>query len=346
MKRVADGIYQLVTPFPEFSQEEALRLRAELEAHPRVTKSLPYVLPYLIRDGGEALLVDCGWNTAAAQAALAAEVEAAGTSLADVGTLLVTHAHPDHGGMAGWLREQAGCRVLLHEREAATVESRYVHPELLLDQVRGWLRRHGLPEEELQELTQASMPVRGFVAPVSPDQALAGGEELRVGGFVFEVIWTPGHAPGHVCLYERNHQFLLSGDHVLPSITPNVSLHPQQPGNPLGAYLESLARVEQLTVRRLLPAHEWDIEDFQGRVRAIRVHHEERLAEMLAAVGEGATAAEVARRVVWTTGRYETFPPFMRRAAIGETLAHLEYLVEQGELRAVEADGVVRFTRG
>jgi glyoxylase-like metal-dependent hydrolase (beta-lactamase superfamily II) len=344
VRRIAEGIAQLVTPFSEFSQEEALRLREDLEAHPRVTKGLPYVLPYLITSGGESLLVDCGWNTDAARAALEDEVRAAGANLADIGAVLVTHAHPDHGGMAGRLRNEFGCRVLLHEQEEAFLASRYASPGGLVEDVRRWLCRHGVPAEEAVQLAEGSLSMRPYVADLTPDWRLTGGEELRVGAFVFEVIWTPGHAPGHVCLYERNHKLLLTGDHVLPTITPNVSLHPQQPGSPLAAYLTSLARVEQLDVARMLPAHEWDIGDFQGRVREIRAHHEERLQVMLAAVDPGgSTAAQVAQRVAWTTGRYEDFPPFMRRAAIGETLAHLEYLATQGMLRTIETDGVACF---
>lgn len=225
MKRIAGGIFQLVTPFPEFSHAEALALRADLEAHPRVTKELPYVLPYLIVGRGEAALGDCGWNTDAAHAALAAEVRAAGGALAVVGTLALTHTHPDHCGMAGRLQAETGCTVWLHEREAAVLGSRHAAPDALVVEVERWLGRHGVPAVDAARIARASLPVRGYVAPLTPDRTLRGGEALMVGAFVFEVLWTPGHAPGHVCLYERNHRVLLAGDHVLPTITPNVSLH-------------------------------------------------------------------------------------------------------------------------
>ena len=122
-----------------------------------------------------------------------------------------------------------------------------------------------------------------------------------------------------MCFYERKHRFILTGDHVLPSITPNVSLHPQQMGNPLGDYLASLRRLESLDVDKVLPAHEYEFKDLRGRVNEIVEHHDMRLDEMRAIVGaDGATAYDVASGIVWTTGTYDSFSFWMRRAAISE----------------------------
>src|SRR3989304_976853 len=140
--RIIDGIYQLLTPFPQFSIADAKALRHELQEHPRVTKGLPYVLPYLIKDGDDTVLVDCGWNTDSAYQALE--------------------------------------------------------------------------------------------------------EGMKGGYFDFETTWTPGHSPGHICLYEPNRKILLTGDHVLPTITPNVSIHAQTHGSPLGDYMRSLELLEDL----------------------------------------------------------------------------------------------------
>ena len=104
-----------------------------------------------------------------------------------------------------------------------------------------------------------------------------GGEQLPIGRFEFEVWWTPGHSPGHICFLERGKKFILTGDHVLPTITPNISLHPQQQGNPLGDYIASLKRLEDLDVDTVLPAHEYSFTDLRGRLREIEQHHDERL---------------------------------------------------------------------
>jgi hypothetical protein len=134
---------------------------------------------------------------------------------------------------------------------------------------------------------------------------------------------------------------------VLPTITPNVSLHPQQRPNPLQDYLDSIEVVAKLKVKEVLPAHEWDFKDLQKRLTEMRVHHVSRLDDMLVAVGnEGTvTATDVARRVQWTTGSYDSFQAWMKRAAIGEALSHLMYLVSQGRLVSSEEDGRLLFQR-
>lgn len=345
MKRIQEGIWQIVAPFPDFTRHEAYKQREELEAHPRTTRGLPYVLPYFIVSKGETMLVDCGWNTDDGYAAIKEQLQEIGSDSSEIGDLVITHAHPDHCGLAGRLKAEAGCTVWMHELEVGILGRRDFSPEKLLEEMDRWSKRHGAPPGDRPEIDSGSMPMRHFMAPVEADRPVKGGERLNVGDFVFEVIWTPGHSPGHICLYEPNHRLLLSGDHVLPSITPNVSLQPHQQTSPLAEYIESLERIADLKVDRMLPAHEWDIDWFQRRIQELRDHHSKRLEAMLADVGsEGAvTATEIAQRVRWTTGSYENLSPWMQRAAIGETLAHLQYLVEQGRLVEIEEDGLVSF---
>jgi glyoxylase-like metal-dependent hydrolase (beta-lactamase superfamily II) len=190
------------------------------------------------------------------------------------------------------------------------------------------------------------MPVRAFVDAVEPDEVVWGGERLPIGRFEFEVWWTPGHSPGHICFLERAERFILTGDHVLPTITPNISYHPQQTGNPLGDYIASLERLEALDVKTVLPAHEYTFTDLQGRLRSIELHHEQRLQEMLDVIGDAPrTAWYVAGRVKWVTGTLDSFSPWMQRAALGETLSHLEYLVTENRLEKFTEDGVQHYAR-
>ena len=346
MKRIQEGIYQIVSPFPEFSREEAYRLRTDMEQHPRVTKGLPYVMPYAITSRGETLLVDCGWATDDSHAALAEQMHEIGLGIEDIGKLVLTHAHPDHCGLAGRLHDEAKCQVFMHEIEVDFLRTRYTAPEDILEKMGVWLKANGVEQEDVEDLERGSMPLRFFVSTVMPDMPVQGGEQIDVGDFSFEVIWTPGHSPGHICLYEPNHRLLISGDHVLPMISPNVSLHPQQRENPLQDYIESLEKIRDLKVDRVLPAHEWDIDWFKKRVEELIGHHGGRLDEMVAAVGvEGeATAADVARRIRWNTGSFDSFAAWMKRAAIGETLAHLRFLSGKGRLKEYEREGVTYFS--
>src|SRR3989304_4033604 len=99
--------------------------------------------------------------------------------------------------------------------EAGLVYSRYVRSDGLLEQVRSWLTRNGVPEDEVDCLTKASLALLGFVGQVEPDRLLDDGDKLQVRDGSLETLWTPGHAPGHLCFYFAEKRLLLSGDHVL-----------------------------------------------------------------------------------------------------------------------------------
>ena len=344
--QILEGVYQLVTPFPNISYEDAKKWRDDLGNKPRWIKTLPYVLPYAVHSKGEVMLVDNGWNTDPAHEALEDGLNQHDLSIKDVTQLVLTHVHPDHFGLTGRVKEESGCQVIMHSREAAFIDSRYIHPDELIGQMKEFMHHHGVPTETSGDMARGSMGMIDKVAPSSPDLTLEGGEHIKVGDFDFEVIWTPGHAPGHVCLYEPNRKILLTGDHILPTITPNVGKHTQSAENPLGDYMRSLEKVENLDVEYVLPAHEFDIKELKKRVMEIRAHHEERLEEMMRCVGEGgATAYDVASRVVWTTGRLADFEPWMQRAAVSETLAHLEYMEELGQVRSEQGeDSVIRWS--
>lgn len=334
--KIIDGIYQLLTPFPQFTFEDAKALRRQLQDHPRVTKGLPYVLPYLVKDGDDTVLIDCGWNTDSAYAALETGMKEHGSHPNEITKLVITHVHPDHYGMAGRLKQLSSCELILHEKDAEVITARYFAPKGLVDDMASFMENNGVPPMESPNMSRGSMGMIGMVAAVPPDTEVKGGETFKVGDFDFEIIWTPGHSPGHICLYEPNRKILLTGDHILPTITPNVSINTQTHGSPLGDYMRSLHLLVDLDVDIVLPAHEFEIHDLKKRVHEIEGHHEERLNEMVNCVDSGgSTAWEVAGRVKWATGTLKDFEAHMQRAAVGETLAHLEYLFEQGRLAKV-----------
>ena len=324
--QIMDGLLQLKVPIPN--------------------NPLGWVLPYLIEGHDGWTLVDSGWNVPEAWDALEQQLHDAGVPFSKLKTLLVTHIHPDHYGLAGRVKESSGAKVVIHQRERDLIRSRYRDPSQLLATMGDWLQMHGVPKEGIQDLKESAMPVRAYVDPVEPDEVVWGGERLEIGRFEFEVWWTPGHSPGHICFLERKQKFILTGDHVLPTITPNISLHPQQQGNPLGDYIASLERLENLDVKTVLPAHEYTFTDLNARLRSIEVHHRERLDEMMGVIGRTPrTAWYVASKVKWATGSFDTFSSWMQRAALGETLSHLDYLVLEGELAKFMQDGVQHYKK-
>jgi glyoxylase-like metal-dependent hydrolase (beta-lactamase superfamily II) len=199
----------------------------------------------------------------------------------------------------------------------------------------------GAPAEELDSMQNASMPVLPFVTQGRPDVLMEDGDKPEVPGWDLQAIWTPGHSPGHVCFWEAGNRLMLSGDHVLPRITPNISFHPQAGDNPLGDFLKSLDKVGGYEAEEVLPAHEHRFVGLQDRVDELKNHHEQRFQEAIAAIKSGTdTAWGIAEHLKWSRP-WNRIEGFMRRAAVSETLAHLRALEERGVLRPVEGEPVL-----
>jgi glyoxylase-like metal-dependent hydrolase (beta-lactamase superfamily II) len=301
---------------------------------------LRYVFVYLFESEAGAYLVDSGWNTDDAYETLRVGLSQAGFEMSDVRGVMVTHIHPDHYGLAGRVREASGAWVALHPADAALISDRYDDPTWLLERMGSMLGRMGAPDEELEELKQASMPVRALVTWVQPDVLLEDGDQPKVEGWNLTAIWTPGHSPGHLCFWEPRYGLMLSGDHVLPRITPNIPFHPQAGDDPLGDYLRSLERIVGYAAQEVLTGHEHRFVGLQERLYELQAHHQHRLAEVVAAVRDGQTTAwEVAARMEWSRP-FERIRGFMRRAAVGEAIAHLRALSRRGVLRELAGEPI------
>lgn len=295
---------------------------------------LRYVLVYALDLGSGVALVDAGWDTADAWEALTAGLAVMGAAVADVVAVVVTHIHPDHYGLAGRVRAASGAWIGLHPADAALLRDRYEDVDGLVSSMRALLSVCGTPPDLLPDLAEASMQIRSFVSMAPPDRLLGDGEMLGLTGWDLRTIWTPGHSPGHLCLYSDERRILLSGDHVLPRITPNISFHSQQVPNPLGDYLASLDRLRLLQPEEVLPGHEYRFRGLAARVDEIERHHAERLDEIERALqlGPGTTVWDLATSLGWSRP-WDEMPAFLQRAANGETLAHLVLLEQRGRVR-------------
>jgi glyoxylase-like metal-dependent hydrolase (beta-lactamase superfamily II) len=296
---------------------------------------LRYVLVYVLETNGGVALIDTGWNTEEAWKALNEGLAVVGCTVRDVRAALITHIHPDHFGLAGRVRQVSDAWVALHPADAALLPARYgMDVPQLLAEMRAFLQTCGVPQDVLDELTEASMGVREFVALTQPDVLLEDGRRVDLAGWNLHALHTPGHSPGHVCFHDRDRRLLISGDHVLPRISPNIALHAQQPSNPLADFLDALQRTRALDVDEVLPAHEWRFRGLSARVDQLAAHHDARLAEVAAVLQRfpGATCWAVTLELSWSRDWAE-IRGYMRRAAVGETLAHLALLESRGRVR-------------
>jgi len=320
---VIPGVYHLKVPIPD--------------------NPLGYLNCYVLRGKEGWLMVDTGWYTQEAFRALEDQLKALGSGVEEIRQIVVTHMHPDHYGLAGWLIQLSGARLAMHHWEKALIESRYLKYDELLAQMAVIMRRNGVPEMSLPRMQRISLEVLGFVLPAMPHITLFGGETLSSDGFSLEVVWTPGHSPGHICLYAPEKKLFFSGDHILPVITPNISYHAQSGDNPLGDYIASLKKLENLEVSLVLPAHEHTFSDLRGRIAQILHHHEERKEAVLQAMrGRPLTAWDISPLIPWNTGGvpWEKLGALDQRIAVTETMAHLIALRYDGRVQKLERDGV------
>ena len=183
------------------------------------------------------------------------------------------------------------------------------------------------------------MAVKSLVTMAEPDVLFEDGKDIDLPGWPLRTIWTPGHSPGHVCFYSDDRRLLISGDHVLPRITPNISVHSQQIANPLGDYLDSLRKVDGLGTEEVLPAHEYRFSDLSSRLEEIAAHHAARLEEIVQVLRDhpGSTAWEITLLLRWSRP-WDEIAPFMQRQANGETLAHCVVLELRSRIRREGTD--------
>jgi glyoxylase-like metal-dependent hydrolase (beta-lactamase superfamily II) len=299
---------------------------------------LRYVFVYVFETDRGPFLVDAGWNTDEAYDALCAGLGVVGTSIADVQGVMVTHIHPDHYGLAGRVRDVSGAWIALHPNDASLIHDRYFEPGRLLARMGTVLHMFGAPPEELDDLRTASMPVLQYVEPAEPDVLMEDGDRPEIPGWDLTAIWTPGHSPGHLCFWEPANSVLLTGDCVLPRITPNIAYHAQSDDDPLGDYLRSLEKLATYDAVEALPAHELRFTNHQERLREIRDHHEQRFAEVIGAVRGGRrTVWEIAPCMDWSRP-WDEMSSFIRRQALGEAAAHVRALEVRGRLRRIPGD--------
>jgi glyoxylase-like metal-dependent hydrolase (beta-lactamase superfamily II) len=301
---------------------------------------VPSVNGWLLRDGdaGGDVLVDCGIAVGPdATSALADALRRCGSTIERVATLVVTHAHIDHFGLAGEVVRRSGGELWMHAATRLDLD-KYADPEEAVDRRTLMLADHGLYGEEL---TSASEGLRDWM-PVMPSighptRLLAGGELLRAGGRSWEVVHTPGHSPGHVCLWSAADGVLCSGDHLLKIVSPPVTFERGFEPDPMGSYLDSLDRIRTLDPALVLPGHGDPFPDGARRAETIARGKKRRLAAVLDLVtAAGRTVTELTA-TLFGTG----LGGAARHFAMAEVLAYLAYHEARGSAaRLRRADGV------
>jgi len=311
---VAPDIYQVQIPLPF-----ALRI----------------VNCYLLRGPNGWTVVDTGLNTSRARDTWQHVFATLPLRPRDIEQIVLTHVHPDHYGLAGWLQECCAADggplppVWMSAREAEAADFFWKKGVVNNPTYATFWQQCAVPPDLAAAIVETTEQTRLRTLPhpathhiIEPDKMMCLGERQ------VRPLLMPGHSDGQLVFYDAEDRFLLCGDHVLQKITPNISLWPDGEADPLGRYLVSLKTLAQLDVRLALPGHGPLMDDLHGRMDQITHHHVERLDQMLAVLDQPATVFEASQRLF----DHAKLSVHEMRFAATETLAHLDHLVRHGRV--------------
>jgi|Deesub1362B_J571_1020462.scaffolds.fasta_scaffold01575_3 glyoxylase-like metal-dependent hydrolase (beta-lactamase superfamily II) len=282
---------------------------------------------YLIKGSERFLLIDTGMNRKECLEEINRDLRQLNVDLNKT-DFFITHLHADHIGQVSELATGTS-KIYFNKKEAEFVKKgdfwTLAYPAALAN---------GFTEEELTRILN-DHPGRRYGLKGKIDFSLCSdGDEIIISEYSLTCIETPGHSPGHHCLYDADKDILFSGDHLLGDITPNISAFGFLNENPLKDYLASLNKTYVLDVALVLPGHRELFNDHKGRIDEIKKHHQMRLNEVLTILEgqEGLTAYEIASRMSWdiSNNSWVDFPLVQKWFATAEALAHLIYLEDQG----------------
>lgn len=286
-------------------------------------------------------LFDCGPNTPATENALMLGLAAIGLAPEQIARIAISHAHPDHYGLAPRLRDLSGAQILVGERDLPKLVDRS-----MLVATGRLLLQAGMPMDELMAIGERERKLGADIRPLVEEAGpLRGGDRLAFEGFELDILHLPGHTAGHMCLYHPDSGVLFSGDTLLLDISPNPLIEPD-PMDPserrrsLIEYLESLDKLSTLPLTTVFPGHGPPIEDPRAVIEEIRSHHRRRTETLAGMLDDGGKSAWQLANELFP--RLEGFDNFL---AVSEVVAHIDLLVDQGLAEPVERDGITFYRR-
>ncbi len=300
---------------------------------------LKHVHVFALAGGDGITLFDTGLDTPETASILDESLKAIGRTVRDISRIYITHHHLDHCGMAGRIKAMSGAEIHLSETGREALAARKDEAELIR-RIRDFCLLHGLPERTTDFVIRLFLTFKTAGSPFQGDRCFRTDSRQTAGGREFEAIATPGHTRDHISYYFPEEALLLSGDHVLPEITPNLSPDLFSPGfRPLRSFLDSLSRIRALPAVRVYPAHGDPFPNLTERIVEIESHHEIRKGLAYESVQRGPrTTFEVSRDLFG-----DDLPEFDRFLALNETYVHLVELVHEGVIEEERISGNILY---
>lgn len=296
---------------------------------------------YYIRGEESDLLIDTGYRREECREALAAGLKEVGYERERT-DILLTHMHSDHTGLA---KEFAGenRKIYISEIDLAvlTYEQKPEGRARRFDRY----RKEGFPTNQLDILFMVPFNQQSLDGLDNRFTGLKDGEELKVGGYTLRHISVPGHTPGNAMFYDEEKKLMFTGDHVLFDISPNITVWLDVPDS-LGDYIDSLKKVLPIEVDLALPGHRMT-GNYRERIETLIAHHGKRLEEILGDIeaNPGISAYELSSVLKWRirARSWDEFPLMQKWFAVGECMAHLDYLMKRGKVRRESQGGIYSY---
>ncbi|MFS0872793.1 MBL fold metallo-hydrolase [Paenibacillus xylanilyticus] len=311
----------------------------------QITMSFPlrWVNSYVLYEpDGMITVVDPGPRNSGTEQEWQEALTSLGLSFQDIRQIVLTHHHPDHLGLSGWMQQKSGAPVRMSARSRQEADYMWGPDATINTMLPEFYLHHGMPEDKTVQIREH---LEGFVSQITPlpdVTFIEDGDWLDMGGKRWVAIETGGHAPGHLSFYAPESREIICGDAVLPQISPNISLQPESDAQPLFSYLEGLHRLGTLDVETAYPGHRNPFGHFSERTSHLLAHHEERLQKMAEHIYEHqANGYDVCVSLFG-----DRLGIHQLRFAMSETLAHLQELIRRERIvQEQKADGSFVFNK-
>lgn len=287
---------------------------------------------YIIKTKERNLLIDTGFNRPECFEALMKGLEELNIDLNKT-DIFLTHLHSDHAGLINKLQTENSVTYMGKTDYEYILKNLSGTTKPLMEKR---FHEEGFPLETLIKLRDINQARKFSPDSIFPVKELEDRETFKVGDITFTPVLTPGHTPGHMCLYIEEEKILFSGDHILFHITPNITAWTGVKDS-LKNYLSSLEKMKTFEIEKVFTAHRLDTGNPYIRIDELITHHHERLNSILDIIkksGKEITAYEIASNMKWNLrGKsWEVFPENQKWFAVGEALSHLDYLYYQGKI--------------
>ncbi len=291
---------------------------------------------YLL-EGAPLTLIDCGPKSDISLKAITRGLKEIGYGLRDIEKVVITHAHIDHFGLAGDIKEISHAQICLHENDKNYVFNFYDTWDKRIKGEKESLLKNGMPEPIFQKTYEYITITKKLGRSVLVDQVLKDGDEIAAGSFRLKVIHCPGHSASAVCLYEKEKKLLFSGDHILEKVSPNPFI--PGPFTGLKNYLASVKKVEDLEVSLLLPGHGPPSKNFKNIIKNIYKNCKKRQDNIMELLDFPKTAYQISHELFGELPISEVW------LGLAEMISHLEILRENSRVTMMEKDGLLWYEK-